>query len=159
MSETMVLQMSERLHRALALANEDAARRCHEYLGTEHLLVGITSTGEGVVEVVLGNLGLSSTAIRHRIDEAVKKGAQTAALEKRPRTTRCQRALALAESEARSLGHPYLGTEHVLMGLLVEGQSIGCMILFEAGITEAAARDEILRVLGPMRPASNPNTV
>ena len=152
MTATSELHIAERLRRALVLADEYAAERSHAYVGCEHLLIGISSTGEGVAEAILRNLGLSPDDVRWRVDVATKRGSKAYVVEERPKTSRCKRALVLSEGEARRHGHSYLGTEHVLIGLLAEGCNIAAMVLAESGITEAAARDEMLKLLGPVRP-------
>src|ERR671917_232308 len=147
---------TERVRKVLAMAREEAARLHHEYVGTEHILLGLIREGEGVAATVLQNLSVELDEIQQKIEETVKKGkaAQTTGPDL-PYTSRAKKVLELAMSEARELNHSYVGTEHLLLGLLREEKGIAAQVLTDAGVNLDAARAETLRILGTeMPPAS-----
>src|SRR5687768_18342922 len=113
--------LTERVRRVLATAREEAVRLHHEYVGTEHLLLGLIREGEGVAAAVLQNLQVDLEEIQQKIEEQVKKckATQTTGPDL-PYTSRAKKVLELAMSEARELNHSYVGTEHLLLGLLRE---------------------------------------
>jgi ATP-dependent Clp protease ATP-binding subunit ClpC len=131
------------------MAREEAARLHHEYVGTEHILLGLIREGEGVAATVLQNLSVELDEIQQKIEETVKKGkaAQTTGPDL-PYTSRAKKVLELAMSEARELSHSYVGTEHLLLGLLREEKGIAAQVLTDAGVNLDAARAETLRILG-----------
>ena len=140
---------TERVRKVLAMAREEAARLHHEYVGTEHILLGLIREGEGVAAAVLQNLSVDLDEIQQKIEETVKKGK--AGADDRPRlpyTSRAKKVLELAMSEARELSHSYVGTEHLLLGLLREEKGIAAQVLTDAGVNLDAARAETLRLLG-----------
>ncbi|MEP6779716.1 MAG: ATP-dependent Clp protease ATP-binding subunit, partial [Gemmatimonadaceae bacterium] len=133
----------------LAMAREEAARLHHEYVGTEHILLGLIREGEGVAATVLQNLNVDLDEVQQRIEEQVKKGkAQQATGPDLPYTSRAKKVLELAMAEARDLNHSYVGTEHLLLGLLREEKGIAAQVLTDAGVNLEAARSETLRLLG-----------
>jgi ATP-dependent Clp protease ATP-binding subunit ClpC len=135
------------------MAREEAARLHHEYVGTEHILLGLIREGEGVAATVLQNLSVELDEIQQKIEETVKKGkaAQTTGPDL-PYTSRAKKVLELAMSEARELSHSYVGTEHLLLGLLREEKGIAAQVLTDAGVNLEAARAETLRILGTEMP-------
>jgi ATP-dependent Clp protease ATP-binding subunit ClpA len=139
---------TERVRKVLAMAREEAARLHHEYVGTEHILLGILREGEGVASAVLQSLGANLDGLRQRIEEIVQKGKAAQVIGDLPYTTRAKKALEQAMSAARELKHNYVGTEHLLLGLLTDGTSPAAQVLREAGITLAPAREATLRILG-----------
>ena len=140
---------TERVRKVLAMAREEAARLHHEYVGTEHILLGLIREGEGVAATVLQNLNVELDEIQQKIEETVKKGkAAQATGPDLPYTSRAKKVLELAMSEARELGHSYVGTEHLLLGLLREEKGIAAQVLTDAGVNLEAARSETLRILG-----------
>src|SRR6476660_6948498 len=144
---------TERVRKVLAMAREEAARLHHEYVGTEHILLGLIREGEGVAATVLQNLSVELDDIQQKIEETVKKGkAAQAAGPDLPYTSRAKKVLELAMSEARELNHSYVGTEHLLLGLLREEKGIAAQVLTDAGINLDAARAETLRLLGTDMP-------
>jgi hypothetical protein len=148
---------SERVRKVLAMAREEAARLHHEYVGTEHLLLGLIREGEGVAAAVLQNLSADLDEIQHRIEETVKMGrAESTSGPDLPYSSRAKKVLELAMSEARELNHSYVGTEHLLLGLIREEKGIAAQVLADSGISLDAARTETLRLLGteltPKRP-------
>ena len=144
---------TERVRKVLAMAREEAARLHHEYVGTEHILLGLIREGEGVAAAVLQNLSVDLDEIQQKIEETVKKGkaAQTQGPDL-PYTSRAKKVLELAMSEARELNHSYVGTEHLLLGLLREEKGIAAQVLADTGVNLDAARAETLRLLGTEMP-------
>ncbi len=144
---------TERVRKVLAMAREEAARLHHEYVGTEHILLGLIREGEGVAAAVLQNLSVDLDEIQQKIEETVKKGkAAQATGPDLPYTSRAKKVLELAMGEARELNHSYVGTEHLLLGLLREEKGIAAQVLTDAGVSLEAARTETLRLLGTEMP-------
>src|SRR5437868_2499674 len=140
---------TDRVRKVLQMAREEAARLHHEYVGTEHILLGLIREGEGVAAAVLTNLNVDLEEIQQKIEETVKKGkAAAAAGPDLPYTSRAKKVLELAMGEARELNHSYVGTEHLLLGLLREEKGIAAQVLTDAGVNLDAARTETLRLLG-----------
>jgi ATP-dependent Clp protease ATP-binding subunit ClpC len=131
------------------MAREEAARLHHEYVGTEHILLGLIREGEGVAAAVLQSLSVDLEEIQQKIEETVKKGkgAQGTGPDL-PYTSRAKKVLELAMSEARELNHSYVGTEHLLLGLLREEKGIAAQVLADSNVNLEAARAETLRLLG-----------
>jgi len=133
-----------RVERLLARAGDEAARLGHEYVGTEHVLLALATDSDGVAVVALRNLGVDLAALRQAVEGLVTRGASAVpAATPRPITSRTKKALELAESEASDMGHLYLGTEHVLLGLLAEARNIAAQSLQATGVDLAAARAEV----------------
>ncbi|MEP7382449.1 MAG: ATP-dependent Clp protease ATP-binding subunit [Gemmatimonadota bacterium] len=149
---------TERVRKVLQMAREEAQRLHHEYVGTEHILLGLIREGEGVAAAVLQNLNVDLDEIQQKIEETVKKGkaAQTTGPDL-PYTSRAKKVLELAMSEARELNHSYVGTEHLLLGLLREEKGIAAQVLSDAGVNLDAARAETLRLLGTEMPPQGSN--
>ena len=146
---------TERVRKVLAMAREEAERLRHEYVGTEHILLGLIREGEGVAAAVLQNLSIDLDEIQQKIEDTVKKGKAAAATgPDLPYTSRAKKVLELAMAEARDLTHNYVGTEHLLLGLLREEKGIAAHVLTGAGINLDAARAETLRLLGTDMPSS-----
>jgi len=146
---------TERVRKVLAMAREEAARLHHEYVGTEHILLGLIREGEGVAAAVLQNMNVDLDEIQQKIEDTVKKGkAAQATGPDLPYTSRAKKVLELAMSEARELNHSYVGTEHLLLGLLREEKGIAAQVLTDAGVNLDAARTETLRLLGTEMPQS-----
>ncbi len=144
---------TERVRKVLAMAREEAARLHHEYVGTEHILLGLIREGEGVAAAVLQSLNVDLDEIQQKIEDTVKKGkAAQATGPDLPYTSRAKKVLELAMSEARELNHSYVGTEHLLLGLLREEKGIAAQVLTESGVNLDAARAETLRLLGTELP-------
>ena len=144
---------TERVRKVLAMAREEAERLRHEYVGTEHILLGLIREGEGVAAAVLQNLSVDLDEIQQKIEDTVKKGKAAAATgPDLPYTSRAKKVLELAMAEARDLTHNYVGTEHLLLGLLREEKGIAAQVLTDAGINLDAARAETLRLLGTDMP-------
>lgn len=154
----MGYNFTERVRKVLALAREEAARLRHEYVGTEHILLGLVREGEGVAVAVLRNLHIDPDEIRESVEGLVKKGINAVTRVDLPYTSRAKKVLELAMSEARDLDHEYVGTEHLLLGLVREERGIAAQTLTARGVDLASVRAETLRLLGqrlpgPDRPA------
>src|SRR5215213_9108966 len=147
---------TDRVRKVLQMAREEAARLHHEYVGTEHILLGLIREGEGVAAAVLTNLNVDLEDIQQKIEETVKKGkAAAAAGPDLPYTSRAKKVLELAMTEARELNHSYVGTEHLLLGLLREEKGIAAQVLTDAGVNLEQSRAETLRLLGSDMPQTS----
>jgi|SRR5690348_10481662 len=144
---------TERVRKVLAMAREEAVDLHHEFVGTEHILLGLIREGEGVAATVLQNLDADFDEIRARIEAKVKKGrpGQSTGPDL-PYTSRAKKVLELAMSETRELNHSYVGTEHLLLGLLREEKGLAAQVLIELGVNLETARAETLRILGTEMP-------
>src|SRR5687767_5485085 len=146
---------TERVRKVLQMAREEAQRLHHEYVGTEHILLGIIREGEGVASAVLQNLNVDLDDVKRIITETIKKGnAARATGPDLPYTSLAKRALELSMSQARELNHSYVGSEHLLLGIIAEEKGIAAQVLLQAGATFDAARAETLRLLGMPEPES-----
>ncbi|MGE3616601.1 MAG: ATP-dependent Clp protease ATP-binding subunit [Gemmatimonadales bacterium] len=144
---------TDRVRKVLQMAREEAARLHHEYVGTEHILLGLIRVGVGVAAAVLTNLNVDLDEIQQKIEETVKMGkASSAPGPDLPYTSRAKKVLELAMTEARELSHSYVGTEHLLLGLLREEKGIAAQVLTDAGVTLEQSRSETLRLLGSEMP-------
>ena len=144
----MNYNFTDRVRKVLAMAREEASRLQHDYVGTEHILLGLIREGEGVAAAVLTNLNVDLDQIHERVEESVRKGKATIALGELPYTSRAKKVLEFAMAEARDFNHSYVGTEHLLLGLLREEKGIAAQVLNSLGVTLDEARAETLKVLG-----------
>ncbi len=144
----MQYNFTDRVRKVLAMARDEAIRLQHDYVGTEHVLLGLIREGEGVAAAVLTNLNADLDQIHEQIEESVRPGKATIALGELPYTTRAKKVLEFAMTEARELDHSYVGTEHLLLGLLREEKGIAAQVLNAVGISLEEARAETLKVLG-----------
>ena len=138
---------TERARRSIVLAQEEAQRLGNNYIGTEHLLLGIISEGESVAAKVLENLEVNLQKVRSEVEAIVGKGSQTTQQEM-VFTPRAKRVIELAFEEARALAHNYIGTEHLLLGLVREGEGVAARVLSNLGVDPAKIRSEITKLLG-----------
>jgi ATP-dependent Clp protease ATP-binding subunit ClpC len=141
-------RFTERAKRVLVLAREEAIRLMHNYIGTEHLLLGLSRMGEGVAAMVLTNLGLDLAELRHAVEEAVPAGQSPVAVGDIPLNTSAKRVINHSFEEARKLGDDFVGTEHLLLGLLRERKGLAAQILLNLGVELEIVQDETLRLLG-----------
>lgn len=141
---------TERVRKVLAMAREEAHALHHEYVGTEHLLLGLLKEGEGVACAVMQSLNVDLEAVREDILLDVKKGSAAAAAAgpDLPYTSRAKKVLELAMAEARDCNHSYVGSEHLLLGLLREEKGIAAQVLTSNGLSLERARAETQRLLG-----------
>ena len=144
----MFNRFTERARRAILLAREEAKRLDHDYLGTEHLLLGLIREGEGIAATALQNLGIDLRQVRQEVEKAVGRGGGSLFLGQIPFTPRAKKVLELAVTEARDLGHNYIGTEHLLLGLIREGEGVAAQILNSLGADLDRVREEVVNLLG-----------
>ena len=156
----MFNRFTERARKVIILAKEEARRFNHDYIGTEHILLGLVREGEGVAAAVLQKLGVSLENIRLEIEKLVQPGPTTQIIGDIPFTPRAKKALELAAEEARALGHNYIGTEHLLLGLIREGEGIASQVLLNLGLDLNIVRNEVMELLGSAIPgmAGGPQT-
>ncbi|MGA2775676.1 MAG: ATP-dependent Clp protease ATP-binding subunit [Candidatus Omnitrophota bacterium] len=148
----MFNRFTERARKVIILAKEEARRFNHDYIGTEHILLGLIREGEGVAAAVLQKMGVSLENIRLEIEKLVQPGPSTQIIGDIPFTPRAKKALELAAEEARSLGHNYIGTEHLLLGLIREGEGIASQVLLNLGMDLNSVRNEVMELLGSVLP-------
>jgi ATP-dependent Clp protease ATP-binding subunit ClpC len=141
-------RFTERVRKVIALARQEAIRLHHDYIGTEHLLLGLVKEGEGVGSVVLTNLGINLDDLRRAVENAVSTGAETLVLGEVPLNQEARSALNYAVDEARKMNHTYIGTEHLLLGLLREERGVACQVLQSLGMDIDLVRNETVRLLG-----------
>ncbi|HEY5544635.1 MAG TPA: Clp protease N-terminal domain-containing protein [Gemmatimonadaceae bacterium] len=168
---------TERVRKVLQLAREEAFALQHEYVGTEHILLGLCAEGGGVADAALVNLDVDNGSVREQVLKLVRPGKDDAAAAAAPAsggilgaiagsmgltrqqrdlpyTSRAKRVLELAMSEARELRHSYVGTEHLLLGLMREEKGIAAQVLTSKGLTVTGVRDEVVRLLGTEMPST-----
>jgi len=148
----MFSRFTERARKVIILAKEEAKRFNHDYIGTEHILLGLIKEGEGVAAAVLQNLGLSLEAIRLEVEKLVQPGPPTVVSGDIPFTPKAKKVIELATDEARNLGHNYIGTEHLLLGLLREGEGVASQVLSNLGLDLNRVRQEVMSLLGSSTP-------
>ncbi|HUS44961.1 MAG TPA: ATP-dependent Clp protease ATP-binding subunit [Phycisphaerae bacterium] len=144
----MFERFTDRARKVMALANQEAQRFNHEYVGTEHVLLGLVKEGQGVAANVLHNLGIDLKKIRLEVEKIVKSGPDMVTMGKLPQTPRAKKVLEFAIEEARNLGHNYVGTEHLLLGLLRENEGVAAQVLMNLGLKLDDVRSEVLNILG-----------
>jgi ATP-dependent Clp protease ATP-binding subunit ClpC len=139
-------RFTDRARRVLVLAQEEARLLNHNYIGTEHLLLGLIHEGEGVAATALESLGISLEAVRAQIEEIIGQG-QSAPTGHIPFTPRAKKVLELSLREAKQLGHNYIGTEHILLGLIREGEGVAAQVLVKLGAGLDRVRQQVIQVL------------
>src|SRR6266851_1874809 len=142
----MFERFTDRARRVVVLAQEEARMLNHNYIGTEHILLGLIHEGEGVAAKALESLGISLEAVRQQVEEIIGQGQQ-APSGHIPFTPRAKKVLELSLREARRLGHNYIGTEHILLGLIHEGDGVGAQVLRGFGVDFNRARQQIIQLL------------
>ena len=153
----MFERFTDRARRVIDLAEEEARMLSHSYIGTEHLLLGLIHEGEGVAAQVLESLGISLQAVRQQVEEVVGQGQQ-AVPRRIPFTPRAKKVLELARREAFQLGHGYIGTEHILLGLIREGEGVAALVLAGLGADLNGVRQEVIRLLHGRQGKDGPST-
>lgn len=143
---------TDRARRVLALANQEAQRFNHQYIGTEHILLGLVKEGSGVAASALKSLGVDLRTVRLEVEKLVKSGPEMVTMGKLPHTPRCKRALDFAHEEADGLNHNYIGTEHLLLGLLREQDGVAAQVLMNLGLKLEDVREEVRNLLGLGKP-------
>ena len=142
----MFERFTDRARRVVVLAQEEARTLNHNYIGTEHILLGLIHEGEGVAATGLKNLDISLEAVRQQVEEIIGQG-QAASSGHIPFTPRAKKALELSYRESRQLGHTYIGTEHILLGLIREGEGVAAEVLVRFGADLNRVRREIVRLV------------
>jgi ATP-dependent Clp protease ATP-binding subunit ClpC len=144
----MFERFTERARKVMALANQEAQRFNHEYIGTEHVLLGLVKEGSGVGANVLKNLGVDLHKVRMEVEKLVKTGPDMVTMGKLPQTPRAKKVIEYAIEEARNLSHNYVGTEHLLLGLLREHEGVAAQVLMNLDLKLDEVREEVLNLLG-----------
>src|SRR2546421_569058 len=144
----MFERFTDRARKVMALANQEAQRFNHEYIGTEHILLGLVKEGSGVGANVLKNLDVDLRKVRLEVEKLVKSGPDMVTMGKLPQTPRAKKVIEYAIEEARSLNHNYVGTEHLLLGLLREHDGVAAQVLMNLGLKLEEVREEVLNLLG-----------
>ncbi|MCS7258148.1 MAG: ATP-dependent Clp protease ATP-binding subunit, partial [candidate division WOR-3 bacterium] len=140
-------RFTERVRKILAIARQEAIRLHNDYIGTEHILLGIVKEGEGVAVMVLNELGVNLDDLQRTIENALEYGTKTLILNEIPLNEEARAAINWAIEEARRMNHTYIGTEHILLGILKEEKSLGAQILQSLGLELEIVRQETLRLL------------
>src|SRR5262249_54372734 len=144
----MYERFTDRARKVMQLANQEAQRFNHEYIGTEHVLRGWVKEGAGVAADVLKNLTVDLQTIRKEVEKIVQSGPETVRMDKLPQTPRAKKVIEYSIDEARNLNHDYVGTEHLLLGLIREEEGVASQVLLNLGIKLRAVREEVLKLLG-----------
>src|SRR5690606_24177651 len=145
---SMFERFTDRARKVMALANQEAQRFNHEYIGTEHILLGLVKEGSGVGANVLKNLDVDLRKVRLEVEKLVKSGPDMVTMGKLPQTPRAKKVIEFAIEEARNLNHNYVGTEHLLLGLLREHEGVAAQVLMNLGLKLEEVREEVLELLG-----------
>jgi ATP-dependent Clp protease ATP-binding subunit ClpC len=144
----MYERFTDRARKVMQLANQEAQRFNHEYIGTEHILLGLVKEGSGVAANVLKNLDIDLRRIRLEVEKIVQAGPDMVTMGKLPQTPRAKKVIEYSIEEARNLNHNYVGTEHLLLGLLREQEGVAAQVLINLGLKLEDVREEVLNLLG-----------
>ena len=144
----MYERFTDRARKVMQLANQEAQRFNHEYIGTEHVLLGLIKEGSGVAANVLKNLDIDLRKIRMEVEKLVQSGPDMVTMGKLPQTPRAKKVIEYSMEEARNLNHNYVGTEHILLGLLREQEGVAAQVLMNLGLKLEDVREEVLNLLG-----------
>ncbi|MBI4432854.1 MAG: ATP-dependent Clp protease ATP-binding subunit [Candidatus Omnitrophica bacterium] len=150
----MFNKFTERARKVILLAKQEAKRFNHDYIGTEHILLGLLREGEGVAAAVLQSLGMNLNNIRLEVEKLVQVGPATVVSGDLPFTPKAKKVMELAMEEARTLGHNYIGTEHLLLGLIREGEGVASQVFMNMGLDLEKVREEVIKLLGSTTPGS-----
>src|SRR5580658_65137 len=150
----MYERFTDRARKVMQLANQEAQRFNHEYIGTEHILLGLVKEGSGVAANVLKNLDIDLRKIRLEVEKIVQSGPDMVTMGKLPQTPRAKKVIEYSIEEARNLNHNYVGTEHLLLGLLREQEGVAAQVLMNLGLKLEDVREEVLNLLGHNMPDS-----
>src|ERR1700754_2410163 len=146
----MYERFTDRARKVMQLANQEAQRFNHEYIGTEHILLGLVKEGSGVAANVLKNLDIDLRKIRLEVEKIVQHGpgGEQVVMGRLPHTPRAKKVIESSIEEARNLNHNYVGTEHLLLGLLREQEGVAAQVLMNLGLKLEDVREEVLSLLG-----------
>jgi ATP-dependent Clp protease ATP-binding subunit ClpA len=146
---SLYARFTDRARKVMQLANQEAQRFNHEYIGTEHILLGLVKESSGIAANVLQNLGIDLQKIRLEVEKIVQHGSggEQVVMGRLPQTPRARKVIDFAEDEARMLNHDYVGTEHLLLGLLREQEGVAAQVLIHLGLKLVDIREEVLNLL------------
>ena len=143
----MFERFTDRARRAVVWAQEEARTLNHDFIGTEHILLGLVGEGQGVAAKALESLGIGMEAVRQRVEDIVPPGQVEVRTGHIPFTPRAKKVLELSLSESKLLGHRYIGTEHILLGLLREGEGVAAQVLAALGADLDGVRERVVQLL------------
>jgi|SRR3990172_10356856 len=155
-SESRMPRFTDRARKVMQLANQEALKFNHEYVGTEHILLGLVKEGSGVAASVFKNLDVDLRKIGLEVERLVQHGPEMVTMGKLPQTPRAKKVIEYAIEEARLLNHSYVGTEHLLLGILRERETVAAKILVNLGLDLAEVRQRVLAWLGAQSPTDPP---
>jgi len=141
-------RFTDRAKKVMSFARQEAQKFNHEYIGTEHILLGLVQEGSGVAANVLKNMDIDLEKIRHEVEKIVKTGPSMVTMGQLPFTPRAKKVLELSMEEASALSHNYIGTEHLLLGLIKENEGIAAQVLMNLNVKLQEVRAEVLEFLG-----------
>ena len=144
----MYERFTDRARKVMQLANQEAQRFNHEYIGTEHILLGLIKEGSGVAAHVLKNLDIDLRTARSEVEKIVQSGWDMVRMGRLPLTPRSKKVIEYSIEEARNLNHNYVGTEHLLLGLIREREGVAAQVLMNLGLKLEDVREEVVRLLG-----------
>lgn len=144
----MYERFTDRARKVMQLANQEAQRFNHEYIGTEHVLLGLIKEGSGVAANVLKNMDVDIRKVRLEVERLIAVAPEATAMGKLPLTPRAKKIIEWSLVESKELGHNYVGTEHILLGILREQEGIGPSVLRNLGLAIDAVRKEVLSLVG-----------
>ncbi len=147
----MYERFTDRARKVMQLACQEAHRLNHEYIGTEHILLGLIKEGAGIAAKVLNNLGIDLRRIRQEVEKIVQSGPDMVTMGKLPQTPQAKKVIEYSIEEARNLNHPYIGTQHLMLGLLREQEGVAAQVLLNLGLKLEDVRSEVLNY--PLRVA------
>ena len=145
----MFERLTDRARKIMSLANQEAQALNHDYIGTEHILLALVKEGSGVGANVLKSLVVDLRTVRLEVEKLVKPGPDMVTMGKLPQTPRAKRVIELAIEEARTLGHNYIGSDHLLLGLIAEGDGVAGHVLRSLGVELEKARAKTVELLEP----------
>src|SRR3990167_926134 len=144
----MYERFTDRARKVMQLANQEAQRLNHECIGTQHILLGLVKEGSGAAAQVLKKLGVDLRDVRAESEKLIQPGQMPPTMGKLPQTPRAKQVIEYAMEEARNLNHNYVGTEHLLLGLLREQEGVAAQVLMNLGLKLEEVREEVLNLLG-----------
>jgi ATP-dependent Clp protease ATP-binding subunit ClpC len=143
----MFERFTHRARRVVVLAQEESRLLGHNHIGTEHILLGLVREGDGVAAIALQRLGIELELVRKRVEEIIGRGEGVPSMAHIPFTPRAKKVLELSLREALGLGHNYIGTEHILLGVVREGEGVAAQVLVEVGATLDRVRHQVTQLL------------
>ena len=144
----MYERFTDRMRKVMQLANQEAGQFNQEYIGTEHILLGLVKEGSGVAAYVISSLGVDLRRIRLEVEKLHQSGPDMVTVGKLPPTPRAKKVIEYAMEESRRLGHDFVGTEHMLLGLMREDEGVAAQVLMNCGLSMERVRAEIDKILG-----------